>query len=553
MGGGGGVSGAVIFPEYIMDIHGVALAGFPVSEEGRWLATPDYGVGKPLYDVLNTALNTNPWSLLTLSNPTSELDNIPAQQDLFYAQVTALNRDNMANYIADALNAVTQVSSNDIPEVAVSLGASTKTDVQTLWDAHVDTLIGKLPAVVAAANTNAASQANLESLITSAASLAQSEASFSAATTAYRVLIAAATNALRDCNLPREVNLSAVLQKAATDADRNLRAALKVVKKYMDGDLLAEVTSQYEARRETTYQQQLSSFSGQMSDLNAVNSSAFLFGQAILKSEQMREVAEFDANLSLSQFQQGLALWIQEHTAALSAGIQSEDANSRNHTAIINASLELMASLQDRGELKPSDLLGAYANMFNGEVGNNAAIVDALMRHMGFMRRDNLNDTYQRDSLSANLELQVEEINKRAKEARFLAGIDQVNSLLVNRAQFEQVRAGMEMKYRTDRAQIVALHEEKENEIAFQEDIWDFNAFRRFGEVLAAPAGMAGQVQEKPSLGREILGTGLQIAAGLALGGGGGAVAAGAVGKSAAIGGASTVGAGNLLSSLYNY
>jgi len=515
--GGGGVSGAVEFPDYIMDVHGDLIAGSVTNNEGDFTETFDR-FDKSVVNLLNTAFNTNPWTNFTLTDPSTAFNSVGSQFDLFYSNVTGYDIDNIASYVTQALLAVSGASAA-MGTLSASTPTTTLEDPATLFASHASTLIAQLPALIKAVNSTASNETSIESLVTSASSAAQAQASFTAATTAWGNIISKATTVLQDCSIPREINILPLLQNAATSAEDNLKAAIRVIERFISKEITAEIVTQYAARRETTYQQQVGQYAGTMSDINAVNSSAFMFGVALLRSEQMREVAEFDAQLNVQMFQQGLGFYIQAHAADLGAGVEAEVANSRHHTAILNASLDLMGTLQDRGELKPADLMNLYGNMFQSEVGNNTAVIDYALKHIGFMRQDNVGDDRARDISRTELGLRADSINKEAKEQRYLTGLRNIAGMLQTRLEYERVATAIQLEYKQRRAAAINVHEEKENELALGTALWDFTSARRAADILAAPAGMAGSLEGTPSIGREIASIGIQTGAGLLSGG----------------------------------
>lgn len=512
--GSGGVSGAVEFPDYVMDVHGDLIAGSVTNNEGDFSETFDR-FDKSVVQLLNTAFNTNPWTTLTLSSPSAHYNEVGTQFDTYVSAVTGYDVANMSSYVTQALLAVTGASA----AMGTLSGSAPTKDVGTpesLFLSHVSTLISKLPALIIAANSTGTNQTNLEQLVTSASSAAQAQASFTAATTAWNGIITKANTVLRSADLPREVNILPLLQKAASDAEENLKAALQVVERYLSSPAVQRIVDQFAQRRETQFQQQLGQFAGTMSDINAVNSSAFLFGSALLRTEQMREVSEFDTQINLEMLQQGFAQYIQTHIADLRAGVEAEIANSRHHTAILNASLDLMGTLQDRGEVKPSDLMSLYGNMFQSEVGNNTQVIDYALQHMGFMRKDNVDDSRQRELKNSELSLQAEQINKEVKERRYLQGLAQTSNILQNRVEFERAAMALQLEYRQRRAAAINVHEEKENQLTLGTALWNFTSARRAADILAAPAGMSGTLDGTPSIGREIASVGIQTVANVA-------------------------------------
>ncbi|KKK86052.1 hypothetical protein LCGC14_2767100, partial [marine sediment metagenome] len=349
-------------------------------------------------------------------------------------------------------------------------------------------------------------------LMASAASAALGNVTLTAATTLWDSLVDQAVTKLQTCGIPKNANLLNILTKAHQDVMTNLREAVQLTEKLISDKALSKVVSQYAERRSIEFSRQHAQYAGQMADFNAIQSTGFLFGTALLKSEQLREVGEFDANLSLQMFQQGLSFYIQNHASELSAGVQVELANAGAHNTLLNTSIQLLSLLSRREDIAPNDMLGLYEGLFSAELqtfdGLSRIGVDE-MRRLFDTQADNL---LRREVSLSDLSLNADRINKLAEEQRYAIGLGQVAGLLTNRVEFERQAATILTDQ--NRIKIVAVSENEETvaDIAIREATWKLDIARQGSDIMVAPGGMSAVVPSKRITPGSVLGGALKVA-----------------------------------------
>ena len=530
--GGGGASGDVRFPPYIEDAHASLYAGEETdASTGRFLTS---SWTKPTNDVtalLNTLWGTNPYSTFGWTDPAIDLAASKSQFDLFFNAVTGYDRSNYASYIADAILAIGNSTTVPIAELSYSLSTSALSTPQALYPTYAG--VGRTQAASGLTSMFSAVQPDVRLLIPDAASVAIAAANLqtAAASTLWISLVTTVSSKLSQCNIPKNANLLSILAKAAQDAETSLGNAITIAKRFISDGLLQDVITQFSARREVTFANQHRQYAGQMADINAINSTGFLFGTALLRAEQMREVSEFDANLSLSQFNQGIATYVRIHADALTAGLSVEQQNAQAHNRLLESSIQLLSGLTLRGEVLPSELVRMYGQFFVSELGMfDSNLRDATgnsTRLFSLFSGDQL----ERDSQLARFSLEADRVNKLAKEQRYTTGLNQIQQLITNRTEFERIAAGLLTEQ--NRIKIVATDEFDShiNDTEVEEDLWDITVARLAADIMVAPGGMSAAIPKKPSKGASALGGALQGAGtGAAIAGPYGAVAGAIVG-----------------------
>ncbi len=529
--GGGGASGDVRFPPYIEDAHAYLYAGVDVDDKGKFLTS---GWTKPSQDItalLNTLWGVNPYTTFGWTDPVTDLAASKSQFDLFFNAVTGYDRSNYASYIADAILAIGNSTTVPITELSYNLSTSALSTPQALYPTYAG--VGRTEAASGLTSMFTEVQPDVRLLIPDAASVAIAAANLqtAAASTLWLSLVTTVSSKLSQCNIPKNANLLSILTKAAQDAETNLSNAITIAKRFISEGNLQEVIDGFSGRREITFAQQHRQYAGQMADINAINSTGFLFGTAILRAEQMREVSEFDANLSLNQFNQGIATYIRIHADALTAGLGVEQQNAQAHNRLLEGSIQLLSGLTLRGEVLPSELVRMYGQFFVSELGMfDSNLRDATgnsTRLFSLFSGDQL----ERDSQLARFSLEADRVNKLAKEQRYTTGLNQIQQLITNRTEFERMAASLLTEQ--NRMKIVATDEYDShiNDTEVEEDLWDITVARQAADIMVAPAGMSAAIPKKPSKAASALGGALQGAgsgamAGAAIGAAGGPIGA---------------------------
>ncbi len=457
--------------------------------------------------LLNTAWATNPYEGFSFSSPTPALSDVDDQFDLYYSAVTSYAHDNYASYITEAIKAVTNPTTGQIPDLAVSLATSAPSSPQTLFTNFATTTRSEILKFIKGAQTTI--QADVEALLASAGSTALAETTLTAATTLWKSLVSAATAELGKCDFPKEVSVQAIINAAAANAKDNLKSALNIVEDIVSGTIVDDIVTQFETRREATYERQVGQFAGTMADINAVNSSAFLFGIALIRSEQQREVANFDAQISFQVLQQGLSRYVQMHAGQLRVSAQAALANTQAHNALLETTIRLLATLNSREEVTPTQLLQLYNGLFGAELTAYTGLAQQGLAGMNQLRGLNID----RDRVNHSLNLEADRANKIAKEERYRTGLQQVVGILTTRVEFGRIASELRTQQKKLRIEETRKYEGLQIEDLEREVMWRLNVADAGINILAAPAGMARQVPKNPHPALQVAGTAIQAVA----------------------------------------
>lgn len=109
--------------------------------------------------------------------------------------------------------------------------------------------------------------------------------------------------------------------------------------------ILTSLVNDFEARQLTGKAKSIRRFMGGIADANAEHSSAFLIGIALIEAEHVRNVAEFDNQLSLSAFQEGFRGHLQAYGQTLAAEIQTAIEVKRSRDQLLREGVQAISNL----------------------------------------------------------------------------------------------------------------------------------------------------------------------------------------------------------------
>ncbi len=130
-------------------------------------------------------------------------------------------------------------------------------------------------------------------------------------TSDWKDILTIATDKLGNCSIIGGTSIQELANSAIKNTTRAVEEALEVVKALVDDDILQSLVTQFDERQDIPRTRAIARFNQQMVDANAVHSSSFLLGHALLQSEHTRQTADYDAQINGNMFQNSLQLWIQ--------------------------------------------------------------------------------------------------------------------------------------------------------------------------------------------------------------------------------------------------
>lgn len=122
-------------------------------------------------------------------------------------------------------------------------------------------------------------------------------------TTDWDTFVDIVASKLDETGILPDVDIDTVFTNARAETTLETREAIAASLEAINDIVVRSAVRSFERRSDHTRRGAVNRFAGQMSDINAVQSSAFIFGMAILESQHLQRVAEFDTTLSTGLYQ----------------------------------------------------------------------------------------------------------------------------------------------------------------------------------------------------------------------------------------------------------
>ena len=465
--GGSGSAGAVEFPAYIEDSHRIMLyngvGALPVGNE----------LTVSLFDVMETALGTNPFTGSNYTDPATDLTAMQTRYTTYDTLVAALDPETDFDTIVEA--ARTHALS----------GA-------TLRQTYVDSF-------------RALTADGAEDLVN------DYQSSFSSGldeNTDYGKLVDNIVSKIDESSTLTEVDAATAVDDAIVDATAVITAALAAATTAVGSVPLDDLVTAYTARIAVTKTASLRNFHAGMADINAVHSTAFIWGGALIEREAVSQIAGYRAEVEGRIYQAAMIGYGQSFGSALSGLIGGETGNARARDGVLVESINATVRLLVNRTSYEKEFAQLFVGAFQIEL---AARLSAS---------------------SSNAQLYTSAVSSSAKD------LQQMWQWRIN-----EERDSTAVQSEIKRIKIVGVKEFEEADFDLDEKFakWDFDVMHMGSNVLAAPSGMAAMVPSKGSRVGSAIGGALQAAG---LGGKLGTIAGGIAGGPAGAAVGSQIGTG---------
>lgn len=267
-----------------------------------------------------------------------------------------------------------------------------------------------------------------------------------------------------------------------------------------------------------------------MQDINAVVSSAFPIGQAIIEAFRDRDIAKHSSALRIS-------------AAVKNADIETE--NERLHLEVrkinigkdlevgrSNLSTHISVATKNADILLDGERLLLETKKTN--IGKDVEISRANLGKDVEISRANIGKDVEIGKANLAKDVQIGEITVRTDaeyERMYLEGSSQILKLMLQRVAFEE--GYMKTVVESNRIRIVAKKEQADTVMAIDEKdaTWDLEVFQYGGNLLASISGGTGSSAKTPSTAQSMIGGAMSgAAAGAMIGGPWGALIGGVIG-----------------------
>lgn len=337
--------------------------------------------------------------------------------------------------------------------------------------------------------------------------------------------------------------------------------ALVAAKNAVDDTIVSEAVTAFRTEALKTHLRAVNNFTGPMADVNAVNSSAFIFGMAMMESDFTSDVSKFQSDLRLQLFRDAFAGFLQNAVQNINGYLSIYQSQMQTFTA--GQSMQLQAVMGVVAEFVRTYVTGfaEYLQAYSREGSSDLSLFQAISQVKGalsttfadiqskaFMQHldKGVDGTFNllaskvqnmQALIQPYLESSVREaLDLRQQRTAFVTQHTQVAHKF-DLSEFEVNKAAAALMMDTARVKSVLSAEEyvKNLEYDVRSGTWDLELFQMGMNVLAANTGSVVTNVGKPSMAQSVMGG---VASGASIGSALGPMGMIAGGIAGAIGGA---------------
>lgn len=161
----------------------------------------------------------------------------------------------------------------------------------------------------------------------------------------WKSIVDSAVQKVDEAGVLNEVDMSPLVDAARSSANTAIEKAIDNALKVIDGDIVESVVDQFEKKSNKQKNKILNRFNATMADVNAVQSSAYIFGMAIIEAEHLQQVDEFQSKTKLQLLSQNLQTFAQIYSNEIQSRLRAEILNKSNRDQLIESASQLMARM----------------------------------------------------------------------------------------------------------------------------------------------------------------------------------------------------------------
>lgn len=160
--------------------------------------------------------------------------------------------------------------------------------------------------------------------------------------TDYGAIVTAAVADVDELGVLVEADISNIIGVARTGSRESLESAVLTALDAIEDQRVFDAVQAFVNARQRSREQLRTRFKAGMVNISAERSSAYALGLAYLEAEFERETSQYQTELSLEMYRQGLTLFAQSLAAEIRAGVQVALANKGAREQLLLASIQQM-------------------------------------------------------------------------------------------------------------------------------------------------------------------------------------------------------------------
>ncbi len=163
--------------------------------------------------------------------------------------------------------------------------------------------------------------------------------------TDWESVIDTAVSKFAESGVLSSLDLADIISTSNNNATDMTRNAIVAAGAMIPTVTLSNVVSDFRARRQTDLARATTRFSMSLSDVNAVHTSAFMFGVAFIEAENNKAISDFDSQLTLEVYRGAVRDYIQGYIETLRESLRSETINVSIRNQLLNNAVNSMTTM----------------------------------------------------------------------------------------------------------------------------------------------------------------------------------------------------------------
>lgn len=182
----------------------------------------------------------------------------------------------------------------------------------------------------------------------------------------------------------KNVDTDGIVSALKEQNEEALTDAINFAVSNIDEEILDDLVKQFDRRSAYAKSRSIRQFTGQMADINAVQSSAFLFGLALIESEHIQSVNEFNKEITKQSYDQMIQQYLTFLTNRIEQEIQVKMNEKQIRDQIVGNNIQLVLTQMNQEvtyEQQIAQLIGELKRLkfvINQEYVSNSADLDAM-------------------------------------------------------------------------------------------------------------------------------------------------------------------------------
>lgn len=146
-----------------------------------------------------------------------------------------------------------------------------------------------------------------------------------------------------------DIDVATIISNARSKADLEVSAAVSSALEVIQDVVVRSAVRSFERRADTARLRSVNRFSGGMSDINAVHSSSYMLGMALIEAQHLQNVDEFDAGLTNDLYQGAFSSHVELYKTNFTIELQEAMQEKKiRDTLMAQSAQALMSSLFQR-------------------------------------------------------------------------------------------------------------------------------------------------------------------------------------------------------------